>query len=69
VRKCHEAGIRPIMITGDHPTTALAIARELQIVRGPALDHLNDERLVEEVEQISVSAQVTAEHKLRVVRA
>lgn len=76
VRKCHEAGIRPIMITGDHPTTALAIARELQIVQaeeravtGRDLDALSDERLAEEVEQIGVYARVTAEHKLRVVRA
>jgi Ca2+-transporting ATPase len=76
VRTCHEAGIRPIMITGDHPTTALAIARELQIVRahdravtGPDLDRLDDDRLAEEVEQVSVYARVTAEHKLRVVRA
>jgi Ca2+-transporting ATPase len=76
VRTCHEAGIRPIMITGDHPATALAIARELQIasatacvVTGQQLDAMSEAELSAQVEQISVYARVTAEHKLRVVRA
>ncbi len=76
VRKCREAGIRPIMITGDHPATALAIARELGIatgseraVTGQELNALSDESLTAQVEQITVYARVAPEHKLRIVRA
>jgi Ca2+-transporting ATPase len=76
VRVCHAAGLRPVMITGDHPTTARAIARELQImqaddrvVTGHDLDAIPDDRLVDEVESIAVYARVAAEHKVRVVRA
>jgi Ca2+-transporting ATPase len=76
VRTCREAGIRPVMITGDHPATALAIARELGIARGHdraltgrELDGLNDEELAAAVEDVAVYARVSAEHKLRVVRA
>lgn len=76
VRKCHDAGIRPVMITGDHPSTALAIARELQIaaegdrvVTGQQLNAMTDDQLAAQVEGISVYARVSAEHKLRVVRA
>jgi Ca2+-transporting ATPase len=76
VRKCRDAGIRPVMITGDHPATALAIARELgiaqaaeRVITGQELDGWSDARLAEEVEQIPVYARVSAEHKLRVVRA
>jgi Ca2+-transporting ATPase len=76
VRRCREAGIRPVMITGDHPATALAVARELGIAResdraatGAELDALADDQLAERVEHISVYARVSAEHKLRVVRA
>jgi Ca2+-transporting ATPase len=76
VRVCHAAGLRPIMITGDNPTTAHAIARELQIMRaddrvvtGHDLDAISDERLASEVDQIAVYARVAAEHKVRVVRA
>ena len=76
VRKCRDAGIRPVMITGDHPATALAIARELgmatasdRAITGRELDALSDQQLAEQVEQISVYARVSAEHKLRVVRA
>lgn len=76
VRKCHEAGIRPVMITGDHPATALAIARELRIagendraVTGQELNVMSDDQLAEQVDQIAVYARVSAEHKLRVVRA
>jgi len=78
---CRTAGIQPVMITGDHPATARAIARELQmidgeqaeadetVVTGEALDRLSDEALAERVATISVYARVSAEHKLRVVNA
>ena len=76
VDKCHRAGIRPVMITGDHSDTALAIARDLGIadaadtaVSGQRLDAMSDSELLEQVEQISVYARVSAEHKMRVVRA
>ena len=76
VRRCRAAGIRPVMITGDHPATALAIARELGIagpdgraLSGRDLDALSDERLRDEAPGIDVYARVSPEHKLRVVRA
>jgi P-type Ca2+ transporter type 2C len=76
VHTCQAAGIRPIMITGDHPATALAIARELGIAHehdraltGQQLDGLSDEELASTVEEVSVYARVSAENKLRVVRA
>ncbi|MFM8284458.1 MAG: cation-translocating P-type ATPase [Planctomycetaceae bacterium] len=76
VRRCRAAGIRPVMITGDHPATALAIARELGIagpdgraLSGRDLDALGDERLRDEAPGIDVYARVSPEHKLRVVRA
>ena len=74
--KCHSAGIRVVMITGDHPHTAAAIARELGIatsedmaLSGAELDQISDETLHERVTQIAVYARVTAMHKLRIVRA
>jgi Ca2+-transporting ATPase len=76
VERCRSAGIRPVMITGDHPATALAIGRELgmaaadgRAVTGTALDALSDEQLTAEVVDIPVYARVSAEHKLRVVNA
>ncbi len=76
VAKCHAAGIRPVMITGDHPATALAVACELgiacktdQVLSGRKLDDVNDEQLREQVPQTAVFARVTAQHKLRIVRA
>jgi Ca2+-transporting ATPase len=76
VQRCRTAGIRVVMITGDHPRTALAVARELGLADGPEcalssveLDRLSDDELRERAPQISVYARVTAEHKLRIVRA
>jgi len=76
VGKCRAAGIRPIMITGDHPATALAVARQLKLaqdgsraITGRELDALTDEELSREIEHLVVYARVSAEHKLRVVRA
>jgi Ca2+-transporting ATPase len=76
VQKCKRAGIRTVMITGDHPDTARAIAREIgilergdEVIVGRELDALRDAALVERVKHASVYARVTAEHKLRIVRA
>ena len=76
VKKCRIAGIRPVMITGDHPQTALAIARELMIaddqsrvMSGRELDEATTEQLELDVESVSVFARVSAEHKLRIVKA
>ena len=76
VRACKLAGIRTVMITGDHPQTAAAIARDLGILRpgdlalgGAELESMSDEELRERVAEVSVYGRVTAEHKLRIVRA
>lgn len=76
VSRCIEAGIRPIMITGDHKITAAAIAKEIGIltegtiaVEGSAIDELDDEELKSFVEQVSVYARVSPEHKIRIVKA
>jgi Ca2+-transporting ATPase len=76
VSACHTAGIQPVMITGDHPATAEAIAREIGILRdqsavmsGRELEAIDDEALRERVATTSVYARVSAEHKLRVVQA
>jgi P-type Ca2+ transporter type 2C len=74
VEKCRTAGIRPVMITGDHADTALAIARELGIaneasraISGQELDTLSDEELSKHLDDVAVFARVTAQHKLRLV--
>jgi Ca2+-transporting ATPase len=73
IAKCAQAGIKPIMITGDHPTTAAAVARELGllahggIVTGAQLDLMSDVQLEAEVAQVAVFARVSPAHKLRIV--
>jgi Ca2+-transporting ATPase len=75
VQVCQTAGIRPIMITGDHPLTARAIARELGIadggyvLTGPELDRLSAAELEAIVAEVQVYARVSPEHKLRIVQA
>ncbi len=75
VRTCREAGIKPVMITGDHPVTAEAIARELglltdgRVVTGAELEAMDDAELERDVEDIEVYARVSPAHKLRVVTA
>jgi P-type Ca2+ transporter type 2C len=75
VDRCKAAGIEPVMITGDHPLTAQAIARELGVltdgraVTGPELEAMDDAELDGEVERIQVYARVSPLHKLRVVEA
>ncbi len=74
--QCRGAGIRPIMITGDHIDTAVAIAKELGIlsdgyraISGAQLDEMDDETFMKEFESISVYARVQPEHKTRIVNA
>lgn len=76
VRICREAGIKPIMITGDHVITASAIAKELGIlldgdrsITGAELDKMSEEELDSSVEEISVYARVSPENKIRIVKA
>ena len=76
VRQCRSAGVRPIMITGDHAVTARAIAQEVgifsdgdRVVTGAELNTLSDAELAALLPNISVFARVTPEHKLRIVRA
>lgn len=76
VLKCRLAGIRPVMITGDHKNTAYAIGKELnmvnskdQVITGEELERLSDEDLKEKVKNVRIFARVTPKHKLRIVRA
>ena len=76
VAECYSAGIRPVMITGDHKLTAVAIAKELDIFRdgdlamtGEELDAISQEELNQKVDQYSVFARVSPEHKMRIVKA
>ena len=76
IAECRRAGVRPVMITGDHKDTSVAIAKQLQIiddasqaVTGAELDALSDEELAEAVEHYGVYARVQPEHKSRIVSA
>lgn len=76
VRQCLQAGIKPIMITGDHRATAVAIARRIGlpfkpegVVTGAELEKISDGELEKRIESISVCARVYPEHKMRIVRA
>ena len=76
VAVCRKAGIKPVMITGDHVVTASAIAKELEIleegnraITGAQLDAMSEEELDREVERISVYARVSPENKIRIVKA
>lgn len=76
VNKCRLAGIKPIMITGDHKITAYAIAKELNICKegdrvltGKELEEISDNKLQELVDEVTVYARVSPKHKLRIVKA
>lgn len=80
IKRCHSAGVRVVMITGDHPVTAHAIACELgilqekaqeksQVMSGAQLDALDTQTFANRIPSISVFARVTAEHKMRIVKA
>ncbi len=75
VRLCERGGIKVVMVTGDHRLTAVTVARELSIMKsgvaltGEELDGINDEEFEKVVENVSVYARVSPEHKLRIVKA
>jgi len=76
IKKCFEAGLKPIMITGDHKRTAFAIAKELgiaktvdEVITGEELDSLSDKELKKQCNKFCVYARVSPEHKVRIVKA
>ena len=75
ITACRTAGIRPVLVTGDHPLTARAIAEQVglsadgRVVTGPELEALSDEALREVAEHVTLYARTTPEHKLRLVKA
>lgn len=76
IRRCLRAGIKPIMITGDHPETAIAIAQRIGLPFGPGgvvtgqeLEAMSDQELEDKISSFSVCARVYPEHKMRIVRA
>ncbi|MFA5306422.1 MAG: cation-translocating P-type ATPase [Candidatus Babeliales bacterium] len=76
IHLCKKAGIRPVIITGDHRQTALAVAREVgmqvkdqDVITGAELDQMSDEAFTQAITHISVYARTSASHKIRIVRA
>ncbi len=76
VADCIKAGIKPVMITGDHKITAAAIAKQIGILQDPSeaiegkeIDNLSDKELMKKIENFSVYARVSPEHKIRIVKA
>jgi Ca2+-transporting ATPase len=75
IKLCEVSGIKPVMITGDHKITAVAVARELKILKhgevitGTEIEHLSNEDLEKKVESIEVFARIAPEHKMRIVTA
>ncbi len=77
IESCYQAGVRTVMITGDHALTAAAIARDIGIIRsekdlvvtGAELDEMDDDKLRQICPEVAVFARVTPEHKLRIVQA
>ncbi|AJY77929.1 HAD family hydrolase [Paenibacillus beijingensis] len=76
IRSALALGVKPVMITGDHPITAIAIGKQIgiydgtqQVLSGHELDRISDEELIDIVESVSIFARVTPEHKLRIVNA
>lgn len=76
IGEAYELGVKPVMITGDHPITAIAIAKQLgiwdgkrRVLTGHELNHLSDEELAMRVEDVAIFARVSPEHKLRIVQA
>ncbi|KYD08191.1 calcium-translocating P-type ATPase, SERCA-type [Heyndrickxia sporothermodurans] len=76
IKECHEAGIKTVMITGDHAITAKAIAKQLgilkgksKVIEGSALNEMSVDELENVVEEVSVFARVSPEHKLKIVKA
>lgn len=76
IEQCKDAGIKTVMITGDHATTATAIAEQIglleeesRVVEGRMIEQMNDDELIDQIEDISVFARVSPAHKLRIVEA
>lgn len=76
IEKCLKAGMKPVMITGDHALTAFAIAKELkiakhfnQVITGEDINKMTDQELYEKVQNYTVFARVSAEHKMKIVKA
>ena len=76
IKKCYSAGLKPVMITGDHAETAFAVAKEIglatsknQIMTGTELSNITDEKLLSMISQYNVFARVSPEHKVRIIKA
>ncbi|MEG6585454.1 heavy metal translocating P-type ATPase [Dendrosporobacter sp. 1207_IL3150] len=76
IAKCKKAGVKVVMITGDHPSTAMAISRELglleaggRVLTGQELDKMSDDQLTDVIESISVYARTAPQHKMRIIKS